>query len=83
MSKFIKIFNGKNGSEVEEKVNELAKTNGLDIVNATSFMWQGVIYTTVVFAENNELTAEIKPPFGVYAPQTTKAKTHKKVNEEK
>lgn len=83
MSNFIKIFNGKNGIEVEEKVNELAKANGLDIVNATSFMWQGVIYTTVVFAENNEPTAKLKSPFDVYTPQTTKAKTTKKVNEEK
>lgn len=52
MNNFIKIFNGKNGTEVEEKVNNLAKTMGFDIVNATSFMWQGVIYTTVTFADN-------------------------------
>ena len=58
MRTFIKIFNGKNGIEVEEKVNELAKTNGLDIVNATSFMWQGMIYTTVVFAEKPKKTSK-------------------------
>lgn len=54
MRTFIKIFNGKNGIEVEEKVNELAKTQNLDIVNATSFMWQGMIYTTAVFAERTK-----------------------------
>ena len=52
MITFIKIFNGKDGAQVEAKVNELAQEQWLDIVNATSFMWQGVIYTTVTFADN-------------------------------
>jgi hypothetical protein len=58
MNNFIKIFNGKNGTEVEEKVNNLAKTMGFDIVNATSFMWQGVIYTTVTFADKPKARAK-------------------------
>ena len=58
MKNFIKIFSGKNGGEVEAKVNDLAKEQGLDIVNATSFMWQGVIYTTAVFAERQKARAK-------------------------
>lgn len=58
MRTFIKIFNGKDGAQVEAKVNELAQEQGLDIVNATSFMWQGVIYTTAVFAERPKTRAK-------------------------
>ena len=52
MKTFIRIVSGKNGAEVEEKVNGIAKEQGVEIVNANSFMWQGVIYTTVTFADN-------------------------------
>ncbi len=58
MKNFIKIFNGKDGKEVEAKVNDLAREQGLEIVNATSFMWQGVIYTTAVFAERPKTRAK-------------------------
>ena len=58
MRTFIKIFNGKDGTQVAQKVNDLAKNEGLDIVNATSFMWQGVIYTTAVFAERPKARAK-------------------------
>ena len=51
MKTFIRIVSGKNGAEVEEKVNGIAQEQGVEIVNANSFMWQGVIYTTVTFAE--------------------------------
>lgn len=51
MRTFIKIFNGKDGAQVAAKVNTFAKEHGVEIVNANSFMWQGVIYTTVTFAE--------------------------------
>ena len=52
MKTFIRIVSGKNGAEVEEKVNGIAQEQGVEIVNANSFMWQGVIYTTVTFADN-------------------------------
>lgn len=58
MKNFIKIFNGKDGAQVEERVNQLAKEQGLEIVNATSFMWQGIIYTTVVFSERAKAKAK-------------------------
>lgn len=58
MKNFIKIFNGKNGDVVEAQVNKLADEKGLDIVNANSFMWQGVIYATVVFAERPKARAK-------------------------
>ena len=58
MRTFIKIFNGKDGEAVSARVNELAKEQGLDIVNANSFMWQGVIYTTAVFAERPKTRAK-------------------------
>ena len=60
MRTFIKIFNGKDGAQVESKVNELAKEQGVEIVNANSFMWQGVIYTTVTFAEKPKARASAK-----------------------
>ena len=60
MRTFIKIFNGKDGTQVAQKVNDLAKNEGLDIVNATSFMWQGVIYTTVVFSEKQKARSNAK-----------------------
>lgn len=53
MKTFIRIVSGKNGADVEEKVNGIAKDNGVEIASANSFMWQGVIYTTVVFKENS------------------------------
>ncbi len=52
MKTFIRIVSGKNGAEVEEKVNGIAQEQGVEIVTANSFMWQGVIYTTVTFADN-------------------------------
>ena len=52
MKTFIRIVSGKNGAEVEEKVNGIAKEQGVEIVNANSIMRQGVIYTTVTFADN-------------------------------
>ena len=58
MKNFIKIFSGKNGAEVEAKVNDLATEQGIDILNATSFMWQGMIYTTAVFAERTKTRAK-------------------------
>lgn len=51
MKTFIRIVSGKNGADVEEKVNGIAQEQGVEIVNANSFMWQGVIYTTVTFCE--------------------------------
>lgn len=54
MKTFIRIVSGKNGAEVEEKVNGIAQEQGVEIVNANSFMWQGVIYTTAVFAEKQK-----------------------------
>lgn len=60
MRTFIKIFNGKDGAQVEAKVNEFAKEQGLEIVNATSFMGQGVIYTTVTFAEKPKARSNAK-----------------------
>ncbi len=51
MKNFMRIFSGKNGESVEKQVNGLAEEQNLEIVNATSFMWQGVIYTTAVFEE--------------------------------
>lgn len=75
MKTFIKIFNGKDGAQVEEKVNELATEKGLEIVNATSFIWQGVIFTTAVFAEKDELISKIKPLVDYCAPKPrTRAK---------
>jgi hypothetical protein len=58
MKTFIRIVSGKNGAEVEEKVNGIAKEQGVEIVNANSFMWQGVIYTTAVFAEKPKSRAK-------------------------
>ena len=52
MKTFIRIVSGKNGAEVEERVNGIAQEQGVEIVNANSFMWQGVIYTAVTFADN-------------------------------
>ena len=52
MKTFIEIFNGKDGAQVAAKVNTFAQEQGVEIVNANSFMWQGVIYTTVTFADN-------------------------------
>jgi hypothetical protein len=51
MKTFIRIVSGKNGADVEEKVNGIAQEQGVEIASANSFMWQGVIYTTVVFKE--------------------------------
>lgn len=58
MKNFIRIFSGKNGADVEAKVNATAEEQSLEIVNATSFMWQGFIYTTVVFAERAKSKAK-------------------------
>lgn len=52
MKTFIEIFNGKDGAQVAAKVNTFAQEQGVEIVNANSFMWQGVIYTTVTFSDN-------------------------------
>jgi hypothetical protein len=52
MKTFIEIFNGKDGAQVAAKVSTFAQEQGVEIVNANSFMWQGVIYTTVTFADN-------------------------------
>lgn len=60
MKTFIRIVSGKNGAEVEEKVNGIAQEQGVEIVNANSFMWQGVIYTTVTFAEKHKARANAK-----------------------
>ena len=60
MKTFIRIVSGKNGAEVEEKVNGIAQEQGVEIVNANSFMWQGVIYTTAVFAERPKARATAK-----------------------
>ena len=60
MKTFIRIVSGKNGAEVEEKVNGIAQEQGVEIVNANSFMWQGVIYTTVTFAEKTKARANAK-----------------------
>lgn len=58
MRTFIKIFNGKDGAQVEAKVNTFAQEQGVEIVNANSFMWQGVIYTTVTFSEKPKARAK-------------------------
>ena len=58
MRTFIRIVSGKNGADVEEKVNGIAQEQGVEIVNANSFMWQGVIYTTVTFSEKPKARAK-------------------------
>ena len=58
MKTFIRIVSGKNGADVEEKVNGIAQEQGVEIVNANSFMWQGVIYTTVTFADKTKARAK-------------------------
>jgi hypothetical protein len=58
MKTFIEIFNGKDGAQVASKVNTFAQEQGVEIVNANSFMWQGVIYTTVTFAEKPKARAK-------------------------
>ena len=58
MRTFIKIVSGKDGAQVEEKVNDLAREQGAEIVNANSFMWQGMIYTTVTFAVKPKVRAQ-------------------------
>lgn len=60
MKTFIEIFNGKDGAQVATKVNTFAQEQGVEIVNANSFMWQGVIYTTVTFAEKKKAMANAK-----------------------
>ena len=60
MKTFIEIFNGKDGAQVAAKVNTFAQEQGVEIVNANSFMWQGVIYTTVTFAEKQKARANAK-----------------------
>lgn len=64
MKTFIRIVSGKNGTDVEEKVNGIAKDNGVEIASANSFMWQGVIYTTAVFAERPKVRASAKKEVG-------------------
>jgi hypothetical protein len=60
MKTFIEIFNGKDGAQVAAKVNTFAQEQGVEIVNANSFMWQGFIYTTVTFAEKKKAMANAK-----------------------
>lgn len=60
MKTFIEIFNGKDGAQVAAKGNTFAQEQGVEIVNANSFMWQGVIYTTVTFAEKPKARATAK-----------------------
>ena len=60
MKTFIEIFNGKDGAQVAAKVNTFAQDQGVEIVNANSFMCQGVIYTTVTFADKPKTRATAK-----------------------
>ena len=60
MKTFIEIFNGKDGAQVADKVNTFAQEQGVEIVNANSYMWQGFIYTTVTFAEKPKGRATAK-----------------------
>ena len=79
MKTFIEIFNGKDGAQVAAKVNTFAQEQGVEIVNATSFMWQGVIYTTAVFKEAPLEHSVIKEELEKLALQTkTTPKTRSK-----
>ena len=57
MRTFIKIFIGSDPSQVDKSVNEFAKEKSVEIVNANSFIWQGVVYTTVVFEQHESAEA--------------------------
>ena len=60
MKTLVKFFSSSNSSKLEDSINTLAKEQNLEIVSANSCVCKGVVYTTVVFAQE-EIAEAPKP----------------------